>query len=51
LRQNDSIKPFLGTAKAAADIGVQIAIEKVLFLLHNDADYDRIRKVIKFKVF
>ncbi|HHN65548.1 MAG TPA: PIN domain nuclease [Nitrospirae bacterium] len=30
---------------------VQIAIEKDLFLLHNDADYDRIRKVIKFKVF
>ncbi len=51
MRQNDSNNLFLRTAKAAAAIGVQIAIENDLFLIHNDADYDRIRRVIKFKVF
>jgi hypothetical protein len=30
---------------------VQTAIEHSLYLLHNDSDFDRIRKIVKFKVF
>jgi hypothetical protein len=30
---------------------VQTVIEHDLYLLHNDSDFDRIRKVVRFKVF
>jgi hypothetical protein len=30
---------------------VQTVLEHDLYLLHNDSDFDRIRKVVKFKVF
>lgn len=30
---------------------VQTALEHDLYLLHNDSDFDMIRKVVKFKVF